>query len=154
VPAVTSGAAPSPDVYVGVVDAASRYAHALDARDWDALGECFTHDAVAEYAAFETPVVGRDAIVAAIREGCRRYDVTQHLVGSPIVRVEGDTVRAAFYVIAQHVKEKDGDTVSCLVGASYVDEVVRTDAGWCFSRRRVRRLWTQGDASLLPPDHG
>lgn len=136
--------------YVSIIGLASRYAQALDARDWTELGNCFTTDAVAEYSAFPAALNGRAEIVAAISDGIQKFDVTQHLVGSPTVELDGDSARGTFYVMAQHiVKRGDGDQAHCFVGVIYSDEFSRGDAGWEITHRITNRLWTEGDASLL-----
>lgn len=142
------------DDYIAILNLASRYARALDTCDWDGLGACFTQDAILEFASYPPPLEGRPAIVKFMRVGRERFDVTQHVVGSPSAHISGDTATASFYVLAQHVAERDGTTRQCLVGVDYTDELSRTPAGWQLAHRRVRRLWSDGDATLLdrPPD--
>jgi len=135
--------------YVSIIEVESSYARALDSRDWARLGECFDADATAEYSAFARPMNGRDEIVSAIREGCRKFEVTQHIVGSPSVRIDGHTAVGSFYVIAQHVARRDGAEVHCLVGVDYADELSLNGASWRIVRRKTNRLWTQGDESIL-----
>ena len=137
------------DEYIAIVNLASRYAHALDECDWDALAACFTSDAVVEFTANPEPLRGQKAIVDFIRTGRTRFDVTQHVIGTPSVQVDGDMAQASFYVVAQHVVSRDGHTRRCLVGVRYDDVVRRVEEDWRLAHRRTRRLWTDGDATLL-----
>jgi len=137
------------DDYLAIINLAAKYSHALDECDWDSLGACFTPDAVVEFTATPEPLRGRQQIVDFIRTGRQRFDVTQHLIGTPSVHVEGDTAQASFYVMAQHVVSRDGQTRRCLVGVRYYDVVRRTGEGWRLANRRTHRLWTDGDATLV-----
>jgi ketosteroid isomerase-like protein len=137
------------DDYIAIVNLASKYAHALDECDWDGLEACFTSDAVVEFTANPEPLRGQKAIVEFIRTGRTRFDVTQHVIGTPSVQVDGDTAQASFYVVAQHVASRDGHARTCLVGVRYDDVVQRIEEGWRLAHRRTRRLWTDGDATLL-----
>jgi ketosteroid isomerase-like protein len=137
------------DDYIAIMNLASQYAHALDECDWDSLGACFTSDAVVEFTAHPEPLRGRQAIVEFIRTGRMRFDVTQHVIGTPSVQVDGDTAEASFYVMAQHVASRDGETRRCLVGVRYNDNLQRSGEGWRLAHRRTRRLWTEGDATLV-----
>jgi ketosteroid isomerase-like protein len=137
------------DDYIAIMNLASQYAHTLDDCDWDGLGACFTPDAVVEFTAQPEPLRGRQAIVDFIRTGRRRFDVTQHVIGTPSVEVVGDTAQASFYVVAQHVVGRDGPTRRCVVGVRYDDALRRTSEGWRLAHRKTRRLWTEGDATLV-----
>jgi ketosteroid isomerase-like protein len=137
------------DDYIAIMNLAAQYSHSLDECDWDGLGDCFTSDAVVEFTANPDPLRGRQAIVEFIRTGRKRFDVTQHVIGTPSVQVEGDTAKASFYVMAQHVVSRDGQTRTCLVGVRYDDDFQRTGEGWRLAHRRTRRLWTEGDATLV-----
>ena len=137
------------DDYIAIVNLASQYAQALDDCDWDGLGACFTPDAVVEFTANPEPLRGQQAIVEFIRTGRARFDVTQHVIGTPSVHVDGDTAQASFSIVAQHVVSRHGPTRRCLVGVRYDDVVQRTEVGWLVAHRRTRRLWTDGDATLV-----
>ena len=137
------------DDYVAIMNLAAQYVLTLDGCDWDGLGACFTQDAIVEFSVHPEPLEGRQAIVDFIRNGRQRFDVTQHVIGSPSVHVDGETANASFYVMAQHVASRDGETKRCLVGVRYNDDFHRTEEGWRLAHRRIRRLWTEGDGALL-----
>ena len=139
------------DDYAAIVNVASQYARGIDACDWDAIEACFAPDAEVEFLSFPPALRGRAAILEFIRVGRERFDVTQHVIGSPFVEVDGDRANATFYVVAQHVVrgEGDGGNRFCLLGVDYTDELARTADGWRVTARRIRRLWTQGDPAIV-----
>jgi ketosteroid isomerase-like protein len=137
----------SAEDFVAITSVAYRYSQGVDSQDWQAVGDCFTEDAIGDY---NEILEGRNAIVQSIRSRVAAWDATQHFTGNPQVLVEGDSAKAAFYVMAQHVVYQDGQPTICLAGAVYHDELVRCDGTWRFSRRYVRSFWTMGDDALLP----
>lgn len=140
----------SADDFVAILDTAYRYAQAADRRDWQGLANCYTEDAVVNFNG--TIVEGRDAIIARNRRQLTKWEGTQHFTGNPVIRVDGDRADTSFYTIAQHTVMRDGTPVTCLAGGVYEDELVRTDDGWRFRRRKIQKLWMMGDDSLLPSD--
>jgi hypothetical protein len=104
-----------------------------------------------EFLSFPPALLGRTAILEFIRVGRERFDVTQHVIGSPFLEVDGDRANATFYVVAQHVVHGEGEGADrfCLLGVDYTDELARTTDGWRVTSRRLRRLWTQGDAAIV-----
>jgi hypothetical protein len=142
------------DDYIAIMNLAAQYSHTLDGCDWEGLGACFTQDAIAEFSVQPEPLKGRQAIVEFIRNGRLRFDVTQHVIGTPSINIDGDTAHASFYIMAQHVASQDGQTKRCLVGVRYNDDLQRTEEGWRLAHRRISRLWTEGDGTLLEPSGG
>jgi ketosteroid isomerase-like protein len=138
------------DDFVAILDVAYRYAQAADRRDWVGLANCYTEDAVVNFNG--TIVNGREAIIARNKVRLTEWAATQHFTGNPVIKVDGDRADASFYTIAQHVVMRDGKPITCLAGAVYEDELVRTAEGWRFWRRRIQKLWMIGDESLLPAD--
>jgi hypothetical protein len=139
------------DDYAAIVNLTSQYARGIDACDWDAIAACFAVDAEVEFLSYPPALRGRSTIREFIRVGRERFDITQHVIGSPFVLVDGDRANAMFYVVAQHVVHGEGDSADsfCLLGVDYTDELARTDDGWRVTSRRIRRLWTQGDPAIV-----
>ena len=125
-----------------ITDLAVAYCWALDTHDWDRLDDVFLPDATASLG-YE--LEGVEAIKARVRSALEPLDVSQHLVGTHQVSLEGDRATARCYLHAQHVR----DTRQYIVAGRYDDEIVRTDAGWRIRRRVLTVLWTAGDSSAL-----
>jgi ketosteroid isomerase-like protein len=138
------------DDFIAILNVAHRYAQAADRRDWQGLTDCYAEDAVTNFNG--TIVEGRDAIIARNKERLPKWAATQHFTGNPVIKVDGDRADASFYVIAQHVVMDEGKPITCLAGAVYEDELVRTSEGWRFWRRKIQKLWMMGDDALLPAD--
>jgi 3-phenylpropionate/cinnamic acid dioxygenase small subunit len=129
------------DVLVG-------YSHAIDTRDWDALDEVFTEDAVVDY----TATGGSRGDMATTKEflvgALAGFAVTQHLVAASKVTIEGDTAEARTMCHNPMVLDTgDGSTHVFFCGFWYRDQLVRTPAGW-----RIRsRVLERGYFHNLPP---
>lgn len=130
---------------LAVIDTVVRCAVAFDRRDWTALDEVFTHDAVGY------GVEGREGIVRFVRSFLGGCGPSQHLLGNHQVSVDAD--RAASVCKARVIHIGAGDlshlTYECL--GNYWDDLIRTDAGWRIRARRFEVTITLGDSSVLQP---
>ncbi len=125
------------------------YATGLDSRDWVLLGSVFTEDGIADYSHMELGVnEGRAAIVDLCRTTLINFDATQHLIGNPLVTLDGDRATARCYFQAQHrlVGAPGGDNF--IVAGTYEDELVRTPGGWRITRRTLVPSWYEGNATI------
>lgn len=106
------------------------YANLNDAGQWDAVAALYAEDGLmTRPTAPDTPVVGREAILAAFR--ARPTRTSQHICANIVVEVESDTAASAYSVILLFTA-KDAPL---LVG-SYRDRFVLTPDGWRFAERR------------------
>ena len=132
-----------------IIELLHRYATAIDDRDWARLATCFTADAVALYG----PVLGRQEGIAAIEKTCRAalepLDASQHIVGTHEIELDGDRARARCYVHAQHTRAGTPGGDNFVIGATYLDAVVRTPDGWRIRERELRILWQEGNPRVL-----
>ena len=133
------------DDYVAIIRLQQRYSRAVDGRDWPVAAGCFHTGSQANYRG--NRVQGPEGIIGHIRSVIERFEVTQHLTGSPQLDLDGDRAVGDTYVVANHVV--DCGARQCLVGARYDDELVRLPEGWRFQERRTTILWFQGDIDLL-----
>lgn len=126
-----------------VVDVSIRCAAAFDRRDWAALDEVFTTDAVAYGAE------GRDAVVAFVRGFLGGCGPSQHLLGNHHVEVDGDTARSVCKARVFHVGAGERSHLSYECFGNYWDDLVRTDAGWRIRAREFEVTIQLGDPSVL-----
>ncbi|WP_409329655.1 nuclear transport factor 2 family protein [Trujillonella humicola] len=133
---------------IEIGDLLARYSTALDAREWELLGEVFTPDATCDYGTLGRPR-GVEEITALIRGTIGDLDATQHLVGNVVVRVDGDEASADCYLISQHVRAGTPGGDHYLLGGRYADHVVRTPAGWRIAHRTLHRTWTSGNRDVV-----
>ncbi|HMC68666.1 MAG TPA: nuclear transport factor 2 family protein, partial [Mycobacteriales bacterium] len=130
-----------------IAELLARYAIATDRRDFDALRATFTPDGVATYGGVRCE--GADAIV----EHCRPvadFPVTQHIVGSVSITVDGDTASATSYTTVHVVRPVGTGHEVVHRGLSYDDRLVRTPSGWKFAERFHQVLWSTTEATVWP----
>jgi ketosteroid isomerase-like protein len=141
--------APAPtalDDRTAIIDVTIRYCWAIDERDWDALADVFTPDAVA--------TLGRECrglaeIRARIAEALSPLDDSQHMVTNHQVHVDGDTATCRCYLQAQHVRHAVDGSPNFIVAGRYEDELVRTPAGWRIARRALVVMWREGNVEVV-----
>ena len=102
--------------------ALSRYAQAADTRDWAALADCFTSDAVMVMPGLE--VVGGQAIADALRGMLPEGFITKHLIVNPQVEWRGPG-RAQVRAVVYYAHEGAG--FEAIGWGDYADEVVVVD---------------------------
>ena len=132
----------SADDRLAIADLATTYARAVDRRTFGLLDEVFTVDGVLDTG--RGVRTGLDEIVAAM-QGLHRYEVTRHVLGQQLVEVTADRprrARAETYCDAHHLVVDGDRRVDWRMHLRYVDEVVRTDAGWRIARRTLHTDWT------------
>jgi hypothetical protein len=131
-------------------DVLHRYALALDSRDWELLRSCFTADAVAVYFDPADSNEGVDAIVARCWSALQGLDASQHMIGTALASVDGDTASATCYLHAQHVFRGAPGGDHYLIAGRYEDRLVRTDAGWRIQHRTLHFSWSRGNQGVFP----
>lgn len=122
-----------------LVDLASRYAHAVDSRDFERLRDVFTAAAVLDTGRGIRN--GVDEVLTAM-EGLRRYHATTHVLGQQLVEPTGDGARGITYCTAHHLTVDGDRRTDKVMHIHYHDEFVRTDDGWRIAARRLDIAWT------------
>lgn len=116
----------------------TRYATAMDQRDWPLLDQVFTEDLV--YDAGEWIARSRIEYLGLVRPYLDGCGPTQHLLGNFRIELEGDRARSAVYVRAYHFGTRELARTTYEMLGEYRDEIVRTEAGWR-SHHRTLRVW-------------
>ncbi len=125
-----------------IADLVTRYAWALDARDWELLRTVFTPGCQVQYPG-SPHLDGFEQVWRFCERALKRYRATQHLLGNIQADVDGDSATAATYLQAVHVAflEEGGDIF--ILGGIYRDRLVRTDDGWRIAERILESWWTR-----------
>jgi hypothetical protein len=129
----------------------SRYAWALDAREFDRLDDVFTPDAELDY----TTSGGIKGSYAEVKAWLARilpqFPAYQHYIMNKEVTLDGDsaTSRSALYNPMGH--DRDGVRVFFHVGGEYHDQLVRTADGWRITKRFEQTIWMDGVFPAVPP---
>lgn len=115
---------------LAIDDVLTRYATALDRRDWDLWDSCFTPDATIDYSAFGGIAGGVKVVRAWLEEVMPRFEMSQHLVVNRDVAIEGDTARARSAFFNPMAVATPEGRMLFFDGGYYRDRLVRTPAGW------------------------
>ncbi len=130
-----------------IIDLVGRYCWAIDSLDRPALERVFLPDATAVLGAGE--LHGIDAIWGRINGVLSRLDTSQHVLGSHVVEIHGDTADSRCYFVAQHVRHEAEGGPHYVVAGSYVDQLVRTADGWRIKHRVLTTIWTDGNPKVF-----
>lgn len=132
----------------------AHYANAIDAKDYTAIGACFTEDATARYSDFSPPLVGRSAIIAHMRKALEPLATTQHVFGNFIIDVAGENATTSCAIIAQHMGSALATGTSYLSGGQYSLTLRKHGGDWQIADVAAREVWSMGDRTLLPQEGG
>ena len=128
---------------LAIQDLLTRYTRAIDTRDWDLLEQVFVPDALIDYTAVGGMRGAFPEIKAWLATALGHYDVTQHLITNHDIRVTGDTATSHVYVFNPMGKRRDdGQLALFFMGGYYVDQLVRTPAGWRITTRTEELAWS------------
>jgi hypothetical protein len=119
-------------------DLGTRYATAVDSKDWDLYRTCFTADAFIDYTAAGGISGGVDEITAWLDKALGGFTHTIHYVTNRAVVLDGDaaTGRLAYYNPMGLGEDK------LLIAAGYYnDKYARTDDGWRITERIEELTW-------------
>lgn len=122
----------------------SHYAHAVDARDLEAIVACFTEDTHVEFDGGAEVVDGREALAtffahALVRPRMGQTGASTHLMSNILVAIEGDEAHVETQAVAYLAS--DSSSVVVTRGLRYSDDCVRHGDGWLIHRRVHRSLW-------------
>jgi SnoaL-like domain len=134
-----------------VEQALARFILALDDHDWDgvtaALAETVRRDYTSLFGGEPDEIAGPE-LAAEWKGAIGGLDAHQHLLGMPVVDVEGDEARAAVHVVGTHVL--DGDPGSpWVVGGTYRFVLRRLESEWRIVALTLDTRWQTGDSAIL-----
>jgi ketosteroid isomerase-like protein len=127
------------EAHAAITNRIARYAKALDDRDFDTVGACFTPDAQVSYSGVALPP-GRQAIMDYL-QGLRSLIATTHIMSVPVIDLDGDRAHVETSGLAFLVVPTAGEPVVRTRGLRYADEFVLADGEWLIARRVHRCDW-------------
>ncbi|WP_150291539.1 nuclear transport factor 2 family protein [Sphingobium estronivorans] len=131
-----------------IQDLLTRYTHAIDTRDWDALDDIFTPDAVIDYSETGGARGGVAQIKRWLAVAMARFPFFQHMVAAPKLELDGDSARCRSILFNPMLhRAEDGTEQLFFVGLWYRDRLVRTESGWRIAERHEE----MGYAHNAPP---
>ncbi|WP_188062424.1 nuclear transport factor 2 family protein [Sphingobium sp. KCTC 72723] len=114
------------------------YCYAVDSRDWDAMDQFFTADAVIDYSEMVGVVGSLTEIKAFLSASLTPILAFQHAVSTTRYDIDGDRAQTKT-VCTNPMTVSDGTAADTLVfGLWYIHDYVRTADGW-----RISRLYEQ-----------
>ena len=123
---------------VEIEDLLTRYARAVDTRNWDLYRSVFTHDALIDYTSSGGPDGGLEETVAFLAAALDNFEMTQHLISNVATRLDGDTAEVT--AVFNNPMRLPGGTV-WFTGGRYHHDLVRTGEGWRSRRLVEESLW-------------
>ena len=132
-------------------DTLTRYAQAIDSKDWDSLAACICPTIqLAVGAADRAPTtLSSDAFVAHAKASLGGFTATQHLSLNELTTIDGDSATCRASMWAGHfLRTPEGEEVVVLRGF-YEIGLLRRGHDWRIAAYAVRVNWIEGDPSLL-----
>lgn len=129
-----------------ISDLLTRYAAAVDQKDWDAYRAIFTPDATIDYSAVGGASGSLDEVVTFLAESMVLFSASQHLIANEEVSIDGDsaTVRAMFFNPMQFAAPEGETGAFFTLGGWYNHELTRTADGWRSTRLVEEFSWSNG----------
>ena len=117
----------------------TRYARAVDSKDWDLYRSVFTDDAHIDYSSAGAIAGSREQVADWLARGFAAIPMSMHYITNIESQIDGDTaqVRAMFY----NPMQLPGMTELSYCGGYYYHELVRTDDGWRSRNLREDNVW-------------
>ena len=137
------------DDIIAIQQLLAAYVFAIDAKDYDALDAVFVPGATVDYRAAGGAAGTWPTMKAWLKGALAPFALTQHLIGLPLVRVEGDRASARTMLFnPMRVAQKAGEALF-FVGCTYSDDLVRTADGWRIARRVEQDFWAKDAPAAL-----
>jgi 3-phenylpropionate/cinnamic acid dioxygenase small subunit len=133
------------EMRMDIADLLSKYAQALDTRDWVLLASCFEQTAWADYGGLGGRQEGNAAIVAYCRAALEPLDATQHQITNVRIDFRADPVRSRCDFQAQHVLHRAHGGSNLCIGGTYRDSLSSDGEEWKIATREFRPSWYEGN---------
>lgn len=128
------------------------YVFAIDAKDYDALDHIFIPDAEIDYRATGGAAGSYAEIKPWLAKALAHFSYTQHLIGLPLIRLDGNTATARTMLFNPMQLSRPAGDHLFLLGCTYADELVRTAAGWRIAKRVETDFWVKDPPSDFTPE--
>lgn len=134
-----------------IQDLITRYAYAIDDRNWDALDAVFTEDAIIDYSEVGGPVGNPRQIKEFLGTAMAGFSAYQHLSTTSELHIDGDQARARTILFNPMVMQHEGEQRVFFIGLWYQDALLRTADGWRIHHRREKKSWAHNQPPALLP---
>jgi hypothetical protein len=137
---------------LAIIELINRVALALDAKDWNGLGQLFTetvHTDRTSLTGGEPETVALADFVAGWRATLENLDAVNHLITGHVVELDGDEATCANNMQGIHVFANDAVGPIWTVGGRHDWGLKRTADGWRIERHKFTIQWATGDAQIV-----
>lgn len=131
---------------IEIDDLLTRYAKAIDTKDYELLDTCFIPDADVDYVS-SGGIAGKYPEVRAwLEKALAIFPVTVHSLSNSEIELDGDSARGRT-LVTNPMLTRDGEGKESIftVYAYYEDDLVRTGEGWRIARRFERQILLDGN---------
>lgn len=118
-----------------IQDLLASYCDAIDSRNWDALDNIFTPDAMIDYTEAGGARGNLSETKAYLDKALKPFTGMQHMLGLPMIKISDDTSTARTPLFNPMVIEREGSHHVFFVGLWYRDTLIRTEQGWRIQTR-------------------
>ena len=139
---------------IEIDDLITRYATAVDTKDWDLYRTVFTDDAVIDYTSAGGIRGSLGEVVEWLSHALKLFPMTQHLITNRHVVLDGDTATGrSYYYNPLGRPDGKGGMQLLFFGGYYNDRFRRTADGWRIAERIEETAWVDGSLPGAPPQH-
>ena len=131
------------------------YAVSMDSHQWDLMDQCFLEDAEIRLSALAVKLSGgiETLTFRGWQSMCRQidptFDMIQHYIYSPLIRLDGDIAYTRVYFVAQHVKNALAPEPIFTLGGWYNGELVRRGDDWRIAKHELVDTWISGNPEVI-----
>ncbi|ANK81253.1 MAG: hypothetical protein TEF_10940 [Rhizobiales bacterium NRL2] len=136
---------------MAVSDVMHRYATAIDTRDFKLLEQVFDDPVETDFSGFGGAEgrYSRAEWIDAVRKTVGGLDVTQHLTGNHVHRIDGDRAHLTAYLQALHRYRAAKADPDYIIGGYYDIDLVRRPEGWRITRYGLTVTWERGNRYIM-----
>ena len=124
---------------IEITDFFSRYARAVDTRDWDLYRTLFTTDAHIDYSSSGGSIGDLEETVSFLSKALDMFEMSQHLVTNIEVSKKEENEADVLALFNNPMRLKGGEI--WFVGGKYRHELIRSDSGWKSRKLVEETLW-------------
>ena len=130
-----------------ITNVVNRIAILTDLRDWEGVRQCFTDRVTVDYTSLmggQPESIAADALVQSWESFfTSTFKTTQHLLGTQVITVPGDTATCLSQFQARHIVLDPTKGVWTL-GGHYSHDLANTAAGWRVRGIKLTWTWEEG----------
>jgi SnoaL-like domain len=130
-----------------------RYAFGLDTRDWDLWRSIFTDEVLIDTSDYEPEPPPRrlpvEVYVSYVSRLFAGFEATQHFIGTHRFAIDGDQAVVTAHFRAEHWASTTYGSDRYTMFGTYVDECVRTEAGWRLTSVKLRLVRQEGNREVM-----